>query len=87
MVELFQGFVAGLVVMFLAQLAFPKVSDVIGNIHRSRALAKAKAVLAAEEARLQALAAAKAAVAAAAVAPPPAPKNPLATGPSGTTGA
>jgi hypothetical protein len=85
--ELVEGFIVGLVVMFLAQLAFPKVSDVIGNVQRSHALSKAKSVLAAEQARLAALAAAQKTVAAAAKPLPTPPPNPLATGPSGATGA
>jgi hypothetical protein len=80
-------FIAGLVVMFLAQLAFPKISDVIGNVERSRSLSKAKAVLAAEQTRLANLAAAQKVIAAAAKPLPTPPPNPLATGPSGATGA
>ncbi len=79
------AFLGGFVVV-LAQLASPKVTDVIGNVHRSRALSSAKAVIAAEEARLAALAAAKVTVAAAAVQLPTPPPNPLA-GPSGATSA
>ena len=84
MIEFGIGGVVGVVLTVGAQLISPKVSDVIGNIHRSRALSSAKAALAAEAARVAALAAAQKTVAAAAVALPTPPPNPLS--PSGTTG-
>ena len=84
MLEFLSGGAVGVGITVLAFVLSPKVSDVIGNIHRSRALASAKAVIAAEEARLAALAAAKVAVATAAAKLPVPPPNPLA--PSGTTG-
>ena len=88
MIEFTIGGAAGVVLTVLPQLASPKVSDVIGNVHRSRALAKAKALIATAEAQAQALAAAKAAVAAAAVKLPTPPPNPLANAsPTGATGA
>ena len=43
MLELFSAFAFGIAATVGAQLLSPKVSDVIGNIHRSRALASAKA--------------------------------------------
>lgn len=76
--EFFVGFIVGAGVASVAAIALPKVRDVFGNIQRSHAVAAAKAVVAAEEARLKALEAARQAVAAAAVVPPPAPPNPLA---------
>lgn len=84
--EFLVGSILGAAVLFGAQVAFPKVSDILGNIHRSRALNNAKALIAQAEANAQALAAAKALVASQPKPPTP-PANPLATGPSGATGA
>jgi hypothetical protein len=84
MLELISSFAFGVAATVGAQLVSPKVSDVIGNIHRSRALSKAKALIAAAEANNAALAAARKAVAAAAVPLPAPPPNPLAT--TGSTG-
>jgi hypothetical protein len=75
--ELIVGLVIGAVLTGAAFVISPKVSDVAGNFRRSRALAKAHALVTAAEANLKQLEAAKAAIAAAAVVPPPAPPNPV----------
>lgn len=76
--ELIAAFCAGVVVTIVAQLVSPKVTDVIGNWHRSRAVSKAKALIAQEAAAAAALAQAKALVASSATPPPAPPANPLA---------